>query len=107
MAIAQEFDPANFFRKVEVEGRTEIDPFSQTPFDFEFETQSNVLVVEERHLGRPDLISLDAYGDVNYWWVIMLANDIVDPFDDIKFGDELIIPNDTEVFQFLEQFRRT
>ena len=30
--------------------------------------------------GRPDLIALDVYQDAALWWVILWANNIVDPF---------------------------
>ena len=29
---------------------------------------------------RPDTISYDYYGDSDYWWVILMANKIVDPY---------------------------
>ena len=31
--------------------------------------------------GHPELVSYDIYGDTQYWWVIMLYNDILDPSD--------------------------
>lgn len=31
---------------------------------------------------RLDTIAYDYYGDSNYWWVVMLANNIIDPYYD-------------------------
>lgn len=31
---------------------------------------------------RPDTIAYDYYGDSNYWWVVLLSNDIIDPYYD-------------------------
>ena len=45
-------------------------------------------MVEENRL---DIISMSIYGTPRYWWVIALANDIIDPFD-VPVGTELRIP---------------
>lgn len=47
-----------------------------------------VTMVEENRL---DIISMSIYGTPRYWWVIALANDIIDPFD-VPVGTELRIP---------------
>lgn len=45
---------------------------------------------------RPDLISYKYYETVDYWWVVLLANSIFDPFD-IKPGTVLRIPSKSVV----------
>jgi len=42
--------------------------------------------------GRPDLISYHAYGIVDYWWVVCVANNIIDPFEQLKEGKQIKIP---------------
>jgi hypothetical protein len=41
---------------------------------------------------RPDLVSLAAYGTVDFWWKIMEANNIKDIFD-FKAGLNIRIPD--------------
>lgn len=41
---------------------------------------------------RPDLISNLFYNTPKYWWLILLANNIADPFDRLNEGDEIFIP---------------
>ena len=41
---------------------------------------------------RLDIISNKYYGTPRYWWVIALANEIIDPFD-IPIGTYLRIPS--------------
>lgn len=41
---------------------------------------------------RPDLVSLAAYGTVDYWWKIMEANNIKDIFD-FKAGLNIRLPD--------------
>ena len=42
--------------------------------------------------GRPDLISNDVYGTSMYWWVICVANNITDPFEQLTAGKMIRIP---------------
>lgn len=41
---------------------------------------------------RPDLVSQNAYGTVDFWWKIMEANEIKDVFD-FKAGINIRIPD--------------
>ena len=41
---------------------------------------------------RPDLISNVFYGTPAYWWLIMLVNNINDPFEQLNAGDRILIP---------------
>jgi len=42
---------------------------------------------------RPDLVSFDIYGIVDFWWRILEANNIKDVFDFIS-GRTIILPTD-------------
>lgn len=106
MPISRDYDLREFFSKPEIDGDEEVDFLSSSPLDFEFETVNRKFRVKSQHVGRPDLISLEAYNSVVYWWIILLANDIDDPFNGIEEGDVLILPKPSEVFDFLEKFRK-
>jgi hypothetical protein len=54
-----------------------------------FDVYHTVTVVDQY---RPDLISYRYYNTVGYWWVILLSNDVLDPFN-IKPGTILRIPS--------------
>ena len=36
--------------------------------------------------GRIDIVSLINYNNAHYWWIIAIANDIIDPINDIVEG---------------------
>jgi len=55
-------------------------------------TPSRVLIVPAGYEGRPDLISHQVYGIVDYWWVICAANNIIDPFEQLIAGKQIRIP---------------
>jgi len=41
---------------------------------------------------RPDLISDIFYNTPEYWWLILLYNNIDDPFEGLNVGDQIKIP---------------
>jgi len=41
---------------------------------------------------RPDLISNIFYGAPDKWWLLMLVNNINDPFEGFKVQDRILIP---------------
>ncbi len=53
---------------------------------------AKLLVLPAGFEGRPDLLSYEVYGTTDYWWVICLANDIIDPFEQFKAGKQIKVP---------------
>jgi len=41
---------------------------------------------------RPDLISDVFYNTPEYWWLILLYNNIDDPFEGLNVGDQIKVP---------------
>lgn len=41
---------------------------------------------------RPYLISEVFYNTPNYWWFLLLFNNIADPFEGLNVGDRILIP---------------
>jgi hypothetical protein len=67
-----------------------IETVNQTPVDeSKLDKYHEVLKEEENRL---DIISNKYYNTPEYYWVIALANDMIDPFV-VKVGDILRIPN--------------
>ena len=62
-------------------------------------------IVSEKELHRPDLLSQNQYENTNFWWIILLYNDITDPFE-IKIGDLLRIPDIDGLREILDTHRR-
>ena len=67
------------------------------PSTFEYK----IFVVEDQYIMRPDLISLDAYGDVMYADVICKLNG-VNPFE-INANMELVLPTPDCIMDFVIQ----
>ncbi len=65
------------------------------PDDFSF----NLFEVSSEYIARPDLISLDAYGDAMYADVICKLNGISNPFE-LNKGITLILPTPDQIVNF-------
>jgi hypothetical protein len=54
--------------------------------------KEKVMVINKGVEFRPDLVSFDFYGSVDYWWKIMEANNIKDIYD-FKAGRTILLPH--------------
>lgn len=52
-----------------------------------------VYALEEKYVGRPDLLAYSFYGDSQLWWVIPQYNSILDPDEELILGKLLLIPS--------------
>ena len=43
---------------------------------------------------RPDLISNVWYGSTGLWWLVMVMNNLFDPFEELDRGDPILLPKD-------------
>lgn len=76
-----------YLQKVLVDGILQYDLCSLDADDYDF-GKENFIVVRDNEECRPDLISLRAYGTMNYWWFIMWYNGITDIWNDLKRDPE-------------------
>jgi len=49
--------------------------------------------LEKNDIGRPDIISMKAYGAMDYWWILMKVNNIIDPFDELIPELVILVPD--------------
>ena len=59
--------------------------------------EDQYFTVTKREEGRLDIISSMYYGTPRFWWVIALANYLIDPFD-VPYGVTLRIPPKQSLF---------
>ena len=51
-----------------------------------------VAYIQAGYEHRPDLLSELFYSTVTYDWLIVMANNIKDPFQELNAGDRILIP---------------
>lgn len=95
----------NLYSRVEVNGNIELD-YLNTNLDEMNLGQSRVFRIPQFMEGRPDLISFAVYQNVDYGWIIMWENDIIDPFESLVAGRELVIPSLTDYYNFYNENSR-
>lgn len=76
---------------ITIDGNTYHDLLSKTIND-EIGWNSQIVIVNEYYVARPDLISLAMYGDDQYGDIICKINGISNPFE-LNENDVLLIPN--------------
>ncbi len=57
---------------------------------------NSYMTVDISEGSTPEEISLDAYGTTDYWWIVLLANNVIDPFYDW-------LMRETEVYAYCEK----
>ena len=76
-------------------------------FQIRFKKRRNFYTIKTTDVGRPDLVSFNIYGKMNYWWVIMKLNGIEDVFNDMSEGQVLMIPSESDIQDFYLETNRT
>ena len=67
---------------------------------------AKVMLIEDRHICRPDLISYDAYNSVDYVDMILKFNQISNPFS-MELYDFIVIPTLSSGLKFYRQEKLT
>lgn len=96
---------SNFYQKFTVDGIPQLDFLFHPLSEFEMQYDPVYYRVTGEDDMRPDNISNKVYGTVEFWWVILLVNDINNPFTDIDPGTVLTIPNRIDIYNFQKKYR--
>ena len=66
--------------------------FDSLLLDLDESFEYEVGYVPAGYAHRPDLISNIFYGSPKNWWLLMLVNSVVDPFEGFNENDRILIP---------------
>lgn len=95
----------DFFHSQTVDGVDELDFLWNPLSKFSMSYAPTYYRVVEADRMRPDRISFAVYGTVEFWWIICLVNEIVNPLSDLETGQVLIIPDKLDIYAFQRKFR--
>lgn len=98
-------DRLKFYETALVDGVSELDYLKSNLNKFNPKYGVVSYRVTESDLMRPDLISYRMYQTVEYWWLILLYNQVLDPFAELKVGDLLYIPNILDIYEYYKEYR--
>ena len=101
-----EFGRDRFYPKVKVEEFWERDylynPINKVSYSIQ---RSQIYKVKQEDLSAPDLIAKNVYGTEYLWWYLCLVNGIIDPFEELYVGLNLIVPDINDVYTFFNTYR--
>ena len=72
------------------------------------EVQEDVIFYDIHEItndGWWDNISYSFYNDVSYWWVIVMMNDIQNPFEEIVDGQQIKVLKGNQIVKLLDDMR--
>ncbi|MDD5220122.1 MAG: hypothetical protein PHV11_06130 [Candidatus Bipolaricaulis sp.] len=90
---------------VTVDGAKELDFLDNPISSFEMRRTPAYYRVVQEDIGVPDLISWKNYNTERYWQVILVANKIISPFDDLEVGDIIMLPNLHDITEFYQKYK--
>lgn len=97
-------DRKKFYKTKLVNGNKELDYLDTSLHQMSFdERESKNIVITEPLVGRLDLVSDYFYNTPDLWWLIAIANDIINPFEDMFIGQTLFIPPELRFFNFYNE----
>ena len=72
------------FKTIGVEGLEVLDILTRVRFMFNSVFAGRAYTVYQlKHGDTPDIIAHNYYGDSDWWWLVLLYNDIINPFNEI------------------------
>lgn len=87
------------YGREEVDGILELD-YLQTDLSRSDLRVDRTITITDDTQYRPDILSKVAFGSYHFGWYLMDYNNILDPYEELKTGVVLKIPNITEFFQW-------
>lgn len=96
-------DRCIFFTKLNVDGVNELDHLWNGLSGFKMNYKPSYYRVDSSDILRPWLISTKNYGTTEFWWLLMVANNIDNVFTDLKEGMILKIPNRLDMYDFIKR----
>ena len=94
-----------FYKATVVDDIAELDFLYSNLSDFVLKYPVTYYRVTESDIPDPALISFRVYGTVDFFWLILLANNIEDAFTELTAGLLLTIPHKLDIFHFQKKFK--
>ena len=94
-----------FYQKFTTDGVEELDFLYNPLSDFKTEYEVKYYRVNDSDVPDPWLISYRCYGTVAFWWILLVVNEIQDPFSELTPGLLLKVPNVLDIYKFQRKSR--
>jgi hypothetical protein len=95
------FKRIKFLKSFDIDGVIEQDLLYNYWDLFEIKRPLQYFTLSRAFIGRPDLLSIQVYGNQKYWWLLLKYNNIDDIWNDMEVGDIISIPDVNDLDDFL------
>jgi hypothetical protein len=95
-----------FQEDVQVYGSLEKDLVSNHWDLFKTKKDIGYFTIKHQHIQRPDLVSIEIYGDQQYWWILGKFNKIDDWWNDVYVGQIINYPSLIDVEDWFINVKR-
>ena len=95
-----------FFNKTTVNGVEELDSLDSALSQFKMKYKPAYYMITGEDIYRPDLISFKLYKTKEYWWVLLLINGIMNPFNDMYVGQVIKVPSMFDIYEFRQKYKK-
>jgi len=97
---------SKFYSRIVVDGIPQLDHLDTTITEIPTIFGNTYYTVAEFDIGRIDRISHINYGTSEYWWIICIANNISNPFEELELGRTLIIPSTGDIHEYYRKNKK-
>jgi len=64
-----------------------------------------IYTIKDVDIARWDFMSTKFYGSSDFYWFLLKVNNINDPWNDIVPGDEIIIPDKRDIYDYFTRVK--
>ncbi len=105
--MGQKYDRSNFFIELshDIDNETTVKEYDLSASYFRYFKAikpTRPFQITKYDANRPDRVSREAYGIMDYWWIILKFNNISDVFYEFQEGDIIEIPDVQDIKDFLK-----
>jgi hypothetical protein len=94
------------YQETDESGNTELDILDNRMLEIQNLSEVDTVTVTASTEGRLDLIAYRTLGAFNLIWLLAEYNNMIDPFDETRIGDEIRIPSLDEYYKYFARNAR-
>jgi len=94
-----------FYKSFTIDGVRELDFLYNSLSTFPMVYAPGYYRVVDSDIPDAGLISYKVYGTVDFWWILLLVNNIDNPFTELTPGLLLTIPHKLDIYSFQKKFK--
>lgn len=105
MSYSRLYKRTSLYKTKKVDENLELDLLTNVYTGIDFKMES-VFTITSNLAGKPSLISNELYGQTSLGWLIMMFNDIMDPYEELYAGRRIKVPKLKDYHDFYKKNKK-